>query len=515
MPSGVGKAWVLCARAAVAAVALFGCVAASQAQQSIVKQMYQVQGSVASVQVPLHKSRIIQLRSPVAQVSVGNPEVADILVLKANQLYVVGRSLGSTNVVLWDGANNVIATLDVEITHDLDSLKVRLHEMMPEERGIQVRSSKEAIVLSGEASSVVKMEAAMKLASSFLARSTDGKEAGKVMNLMQVGGAQQVMLEVKVAEIRRDVTKRFGINFNAVAPGSPWTIGAVNGGARFPDARFGTDNVRVPIFGPGEAQPIGPVIDEFAPNDLSITDKGFFASFLSKNFLFNAVIDAAKNNGLAKILAEPTLTTLTGQEAQFRSGGEFPIPVPQGDGQVTIQFKDFGVGLNFLPVVLDSGRISLKVNISVSELTSANSVVVGVENTRNVFAVPALSSRSSSSTLELSDGQTMAIAGLINDSLREQVNKFPGLAELPILGQLFRSQEFIKGQTELVIFVTPHFARPMPRELIRMPTDAFVEPNDLEFYLLGRMEGTRRKAPALPAESLQKGGVEAGFGHEL
>ncbi|MFQ5544383.1 MAG: type II and III secretion system protein family protein, partial [Acidiferrobacterales bacterium] len=262
---------------------------------------------------------------------------------------------------------------------------------------------------------------------------------------------------------------------------------------------------------PQRPTPIGPVVDEFLPNDLTIDDTGFFAHYLSGDFLFNSVIEAAKEEGLAKILAEPTLTTLTGQEATFISGGEFPIPVPDDDG-ITIEFKEFGIGLQFLPVVLDSGRISLKLNISVSELTATNSVVLDIAGSSTDFFVPALTKRSANATVELSDGQTLGIAGLISENLRETVRKFPGLGNIPILGLLFRSQDFVKGQTELVIFVTPHFARPTPPELVKLPTDDFVEPTDVEFYLKGRIEGKRSKqAP----EGFEQGGAEGNFGHDV
>lgn len=483
------------------------------AQQAPGSQPMFVSGTTDSMQVPLYKSRIIQVRAPVKTVSVGNPEIADILILQPRQVYVVGKALGTTNVVLWDQNDRAVAAVDLEVTHDLDSLKTKLYDLFPQEK-IEVRSSNGVVVLSGQVSGPSKMDAALKLASSFTPRGEKDKE-GRVLNLMQVGGAQQVMLEVKVAEINRTVLKRLDINWNAFYPGSKWTLGGVSGGARFPDAIFeglsGGD--RIPIF-PG-SQPSGPALDEFAPDPLSITDKGLFASFLSQDFLFNSVIDAAKNNGLARILAEPTLTTLTGQQATFLSGGEFPIPVPRGDEGITIEFKEFGVGLGFLPVVLDSGNINLKVDVSVSQLSSAASIVVGQAGTETEFAVPSLTTRSSSSTVELSDGQTIAIAGLVNDSLREQINKFPGLGDVPILGMLFRSQEFQKDQTELVIFVTPRFARPVLPELVKLPTDAFVEPTDLEFYLLGRMEGARPQTYSQPTGGVQKGGPEGAFGHQL
>ena len=251
------------------------------------------------------------------------------------------------------------------------------------------------------------------------------------------------------------------------------------------------------------------------PNPLSIVDKGLFLSYLTGNLLFNGVIDIAKENGLAKILAEPTLTTLTGQEAKFISGGEFPIPVPQGLDGITVEFKEYGVGLKFLPVVLDSDRINLKLNITVSELTENSSIVLGSENVSSSFFVPALTKRSASATVELANAQTLGIAGLINENLRQSVNKFPGLGDVPVLGALFRSQEFKKGQTELVIFVTPHFAKPIEPDLVRLPTDDFVEPNDAEFYLMGRLEGARREEDTSTHLLPEKGGAEGSFGHQL
>jgi pilus assembly protein CpaC len=294
---------------------------------------------------------------------------------------------------------------------------------------------------------------------------------------------QQVMLEVKVAEISRTELKRLDVRFNAILQGdNKWKWGGVNGGASFPDAPGG-----IPVF--NNPAPFGPVIDEFAPNDLIIQDKGFFASFLSDNALFNVAFDAAKENGLAKILAEPTLITQSGHEAQFLSGGEFPIPVPRGLEGTTIEFKEFGVGIKFLPIVLDSERISIKLSISVSELVSDNSVIVSSDGVSSAFLIPSLTKRSAESTVELADGQTIGIAGLINENIREVVTKFPGLGDIPLLGALFRSQEFRKGETELLILVTPHLAKPLTPAEIHLPTDDYVDPSDFGWYLSGRMEG--------------------------
>jgi pilus assembly protein CpaC len=484
------------------------------------------------LEVPLYKSRILSLGAPVTRISVGSPDIADLLLLRSTELYVLGKDLGTTNVLLWDADDILVATVSVEVTHDLSGLKKKLFELMPDEE-IEVRAAQRSIVLSGTVSSPTNMTAAIAIAEGYLAQVGTAKEtemfevqaqrgdgSGKVINLLQVGGAQQVMLEVKVAEISRRELRKFDMRFNTILNSSRWTTGAVNGGASFPDVIFNeetaiVDGVPTTIPGTGGRRPVfdgaapwGPAIDEFAPNDLFVEDKGLFGSLLTSDFLINVTLEAAKENGLAKILAEPNLTTLSGQEAKFLSGGEFPIPVPQGDETVTIEFKEFGVGVGFLPVVLGDGRINMVLNVSVSELVNANSVALGTNGSSSNFLVPSLAKRSANATVELSDGQTIGIAGLLNENMREVVNKFPGLGDIPILGHLFRSQEYVKGETELVILVTPHLAKPISPEKIKLPTDSFVEPNDAEFYLLGRMEGS-------DSPEQTGGGTKSEFGHNL
>ncbi|NHO67153.1 type II and III secretion system protein family protein [Aestuariicella hydrocarbonica] len=477
------------------------------------------------MQVPLYKSQILDINVPIQKVSMGNPDIADILVLRNGQLYVLGKKLGTTNVLLWNKNSQLIKAIDIEVTHDLNTLKAKLFRVLPDER-IEVYSSQGSLVLGGQVSSTARMNTALKIAQSYVSVAQrmegDGKakedKENRIVNLMSVGGAQQVMLKVTVAEMNRSSMKKLGVKFNALGIGdSNWNLGGVNGGATFPDALFEPDDVRIPVF--GESAPLGPVIDEFMPNDLSIADKGLFGSFLSENFIFNMTLEAAKENGSAKILAEPTLTTLTGQEARFLSGGEFPIPIPRGDRGTTIEFKEFGVGVNFVPVVLDSGRINLTLDVSVSELINGNSVIIRAEDSTSTFLIPSLTKRSAQSSVELADGETIGIAGLISENMREVVTKFPGLGDIPILGQLFRSSEFESGETELVILVTPVLATPF-KDKPALPTDHFVAPSDLEFYLLGRTYGTPEKsgtkststAQTLPVKS---GGIDQSFGHSL
>jgi pilus assembly protein CpaC len=450
----------------------------------------------AELEVPLYKSRVLSLPSSIKRISVGSPDIADLLLLRSTELYVLGKDLGTTNVLLWDANDILIAVVSVEVTHDLEGLKKKLHDLMPNE-AIEVRAAQRSIVLSGTVSSPTNVTAAVAIAKGYLAEAgtaketevfdqSQGGESGEVINLLQVGGAQQVMLEVKVAEISRRELRKFDMQFNALLTSSRWTSGATNGGTTFP----------------------GGLIENFTPNDLIIEDKGLFAGLATNDFLINLTLEAAKENGLAKILAEPNLTTLSGQEAKFLSGGEFPIPVPQANDSVTIEFKEFGVGVGFLPVVLGNGRINMVLNISVSELTNLSNVEVSSDSSSTSFLVPSLSKRSANATVELMDGQTIGIAGLLNENMREVINKFPGLGDIPILGHLFRSQEYVKGETELVILVTPHLAKPVGPDDMDLPTDSFVDPSDTDFYLWGRLEG------AASAEQ-GAGGTTSDFGHDL
>ncbi|UVJ44284.1 type II and III secretion system protein family protein [Pseudomonas sp. LS1212] len=461
-----------------------------------------------TIQVPIYKSRTLSTRAGVKRISVGNPNIADILITSPTQLYLLGRSLGSTNVLLWDNSNRLIESLDLEVVHDLGGLKSKLHQLLPEEN-IEVFSAQGALVLRGQVRSAAAMDTAMKVAKTYAAQTSSvvqgkGEAAAsaptqslEVINLLSVGGSQQVMLEVKVAEMQRSLVKNLNVRFNALDFGSSsrWSGGGFNNGQ-----------------GLGLTPGGGAVI---SPGSLIGGGKGLFAQFLSDEFLFNVVLEASKDNGSAKVLAEPTLTTLTGQQAEFISGGEFPIPITEDDG-ITIEYKEFGVGVKFLPVVLDSGRINLNLNVSVSELSNVNSLVLdtGLNSILGdgvTQVIPSLTKRSAESTVELGNGQTIAIAGLISENTRDFVSRFPGLGDLPVLGHLFRSQSFINGETELVILVTPHLAKPVDARAVRLPTEKFVEPSDLDFYLLGKTKGREPGRP-VPVSLGVSGG---NFGHDL
>lgn len=465
--------------------------------------------STTRLSLPLYKSEFLLLDKRPSRVSVGNPEIADIVLLRSKQIHVVGRSLGSTNVVFWDASDTIFQTVNIEITHDLQSLKEKLHTMMPGEP-IRVYSAADKLILEGEVSSATSVSAAMKVASGYLPEcratqtvtkksSIEGMVGGRgscgnseVVNLMKVVGSQQIMLEVKVAEISRTLLRSFDTDLTLLNFSGNRQIGAVNGGADLPIPTGGG----IPAAG-------------------SIADKGLFFQQLTGSNFFQAALELSRSKGLAKILAEPTLTTLTGRPATFVSGGEIPVPVPE-DGRTSIQFKDFGVKVQFLPTILEQGRISLDLDIAVSELTQTQPISVTSEGSSGLYVIPSLSKRGVTSTVELANGQTIGIAGLIQDNVREVYTQMPGIGDLPVIGNLFRSQEFISGQTELVIFVTAHLAKPIAADKVRLPTESFIPPSDVEFYLLGQMEG-RETVPESDriAPSLTGGTEGLAFGHDL
>ncbi|WP_394175081.1 type II and III secretion system protein family protein [Thalassotalea litorea] len=445
------------------------------------------------VTIPIFQSKNLAVDGNINRVSIGNPEIADILVLRKDQLYVVGKSLGHTNVLIWDENEQVIDVMNIEVTHDLNALRERLYQYLPEQP-IGVESSQGQLVLTGEVSSLAKMGQAVDLAEGY-AGAGGKKGNSNIVNMMSVGGGHQVMLEVTVAEVQSEVARRLDSKMLLAIDGSDGNIGIASG-ANLLDSLGLSDSI----------------------------GRGFFGSLVDGDLLFDFALDVAKRNGLAKILAEPNITALSGQEAEFLSGGEFPIPVPgQGNGGTTIQYRDFGVGVSFVPTILDSGQINLNLKVLVSELSNSASVSIAPADTNSVISVPSIIKRTTSTTVELGDGQTIAIGGLISDTFRESVNKIPGLGDIPILGQLFRSQEFIKGQTELVIMVTPRLVRPFNKEGITLPTDGFVEPGDLSFYLLGNLSSrpvTRPKQEYQSDSNNQAvlpndGGTEQKYGHEL
>ena len=442
------------------------------------------------------KSVIVESPAVIRKFALAAPEYADVTVLSPRQIYLIGKVPGATNASIWGVDGKIAAMLDIEIMPDVSRLKEKIHEMFPNEKDIKVTASHDAVVLSGTVSNAANLSQVVALANAYAPQDKDKK--GKVMNLLEVGGVHQVMLEVRVSEMSRTLLRRLGVNFAYISEG-----GQV----------FGVSLLKS-LTQVGSTVLNGPVL---SPKDFSNTvgvgsNINSILRFSAGGATWTSFIDALKENGLTKVLAEPTLITTSGRTANFLAGGEYPIPVPQGGttNTVTIEYKTFGVGLNFTPTVLSSNKISMDVRPEVSELDFTNAVAL------QGYVVPSLTTRRVATTIELADGQSFAIAGLLKEDLREVVSKFPVLGDIPILGVLFRSTQYQKNETELVIIVTPHLVKPVDMAKQTLPTDAFVEPNDFEFYLLGSLEGRGEpsrtsKGAAVPRSD--KGGLEGDFGH--
>ena len=411
------------------------------------------QRDIQKLELTSGKSKVLDLPVAIKRASLANPDVADTVVLSPTQLYLTGKTTGITNLTLWNESGKMMGMYDVVIAPDLSRLKENFHKSLPEEKGILVTSSHDHITLSGTASNANSLSRALSIAEAYAPK--------KVINSMQVGGVQQVMLEVRVAEMNRELIKRLGINFSAMGP-NEFGVSLLGGLTSL----TGFTN---PGVGGGAATVTTAVTQAI---------QGVFG-FDTGSLSWTGFIDALKEENLLKVLAKPTLVALNGQEAAFLAGGEFPIPVPQTFGLVTIQFKKFGVGLVFTPNILDSKHISLNVAPEVSELDFTNAL-----RTQG-FTIPAITTRRATTTIELADGQSFAIGGLMRDNVRESVKKVPFLGEIPILGALFRSSSFQKSESELLIIVTPHLVTPLDMTAQTLPTDYYVEPNDFEFYFMG------------------------------
>ena len=412
-----------------------------------------------------------------------DPEIADIVLISNREIYVNGNSAGVTNVSLW--GKQRFSSTRVSVEPDISILKEKLYKILPKEK-IAVEAAGDSVVLSGEVSGPTILETALSLATPYA-----GGKKEKVVNLLHVGGVQQVMVAVRVAEINRSVGKEIGINF-AWSGANGSSIGAT------------LLNKLTSLTSIGQ---MGGTNSGTFTQGLS-TGINAFVGGASSGLVWAAFFDFLKQQGLGKILAEPNLVATSGQEASFLAGGEFPIPVPSGLGTVSIEYKKFGVALVFTPTVLDNDKISLRVNPEVSELDFTSQTTVVVQG----FLVPALRVRRTSTQVEMKDGQTLAIAGLLSDTHRNVINKYPLIGDLPVLGALFRSKNFQKSETELVILVTPHLVKNQPPGPDRLPTDKYIEATDPEFYLLNRLEGRgvpRRTHPVSP----QVSGPPPEFGH--
>jgi pilus assembly protein CpaC len=423
------------------------------------------------------KSIVLRSDSPIQRISIANPNIVDYILMSPHEIYLTAKEAGTTNLMLWRD-NRVAAIYDLVVRYDISDLKQRLHEILPEERDLRVMATNDSITLAGKLSNASSMNQALSLAQAYAPE-------GKIQNLTQVGGVHQVMLEVRISEMSRQITRRLGINF-AGTDGDDLGVsllGSLGQVVKPSDAALITDNVGFAI------SPAVNALFRFSTGDITWT--GF--------------VDALREDGLIKILAEPTLITLSGQSANFLAGGEFPVPVPQGLGTVAIEYKPFGVGLVFTPIVLSENKISIQVSPEVSDIDYTTAITLGG------YLIPGLRTRRASTSIELGDGQSFAIAGLLRESVRSINSEFPILGRIPILGPLFQSKKFQKEESELIIIVTPHLVKPLDQRNQPLPTDFYVEPNDVEFYLFGKLEGSAKDSTS-PAVS---GELDGEFGHSI
>jgi pilus assembly protein CpaC len=439
------------------------------------------------VHLKVGHSKVFRTPFTLKRISVADPEIADIILISEREVYVNGLAPGVTNISMWGKTRFTSASVMVEA--DLTLLKEKLHQVLPKEK-IGAEAAGDSIVLSGEVSGPVAQSTAIALALPYA-----GGKKDKVVNLMHVGGVQQVMLEVRVAEINRLVAERIGVNFNALAPGGNFGVNQINNLASVSDlTRIFTGVTRsssTTAFTQGLSSAIMAM-----------------GGWTAAGTLWTVFLDLLKQQNLGRVLAEPNLVTTSGQKASFLAGGEFPIPVPQsgigGAATITIDWKKYGVQLDFTPTVLTEGKIAVKVHPIVSELDYTNSL------TTDNYVVPGLRTREMDTHVEVKDGQTFSIAGLLSDTSRNVINKFPVLGDIPILGVLFRSTNYQRNETELVTLVTPHLVKPMAPGAARLPTDKWIEPTDVDTYLLGLDQGRTKPTPKpTPAAPLPPG-----FGHQ-
>jgi pilus assembly protein CpaC len=407
----------------------------------------------AAIQIELGEGQLLRLTRPAETVFVADPTIADIQVKSPKLVYVFGIKTGQTTLFAVDRNEQVLADMPITVTHDLTRLNDMLKSMLPG-FGVTADSISGAVVLTGNVDSAVQAENVRRLAARFV-----GKDE-EVINRLNVVGPNQVNLRVRVAEVSRDALKQFGFNWDALLQAGSFV------------AALGIGN---PVLGAA----VGGVFQRNPDTRVDNLGLGFNTS----NVSLNTVIDAMADEGLVSILAEPNLTAVSGETANFLAGGEFPIPVPQtgttGTPTITVEYKKFGVSLAFTPTLLDNGRISLKVIPEVSQLTDGLVEIQG-------FTIPGLTTRRAETTVELGSGQSFAIAGLFQNDITRNLSKFPGLGDLPVLGPLFHSDKFRRQESELVIVVTPYVVRPVSGVRMASPTDGLVAPNDYERIIEGQ-----------------------------
>jgi pilus assembly protein CpaC len=399
------------------------------------------------------KSVVIDLPRDIKDVLVADPKIANAVVRSAQRAYIIGAAVGQTNIVFFDSAGQQIAAYDIAVKRDLNGVRAALRQTLPN-ADIQIDGVGDGVMLSGSASSPIEAQQAGDLA----ARLVGGVD--KVVNSIAVRGRDQVMLKVTLAEVQRTVIKQLGIDLSA-------------------NLNYGTAVVKFNNTTP------------FTANNAPLVRTNELTTAFGATPSVQATLRAMESAGVVRTLAEPNLTAISGESATFVSGGEFPIPTgvtcqTTSSGAIgqcvqTVSFKKFGISLNFTPVVLTEGRISLRVMTEVSEVSTENALTGGTGGT----TIPSIKTRRAETTLEIPSGGAMAMAGLIQEQTKQAINGFPGLMQLPILGTLFRSRDFVNSQTELMVLVTPYVVRAVAQKDLSRPDDGFASASDPQADFLG------------------------------
>lgn len=396
----------------------------------------------SGISIPVSRSELLTFNEDVQEVVVADPNVADVVVHGTTRVSIVGKAIGRTNVRVFNGAGKLVADTTVSVTHDVPEIRRVLKNLFPNEQ-IGVELVNDNVAITGMISDSETAERAVKVVEEFVNdKRVSDEERPKIINLAKIRSGQQVMLRVRVGEMQRTTAKQLGMNFEAVKDIGNFTIGTA---------------ATVPVQGDAQR---------------------FSAGFSAGSASLSALLDALEDEGLFKVLAEPNLVAISGERAEFLAGGEFPIPVAQGNGAVSVQFREYGVGVQFTPMVLSPNRLRLIVQPEVSEIDRSVATSDGV---------PGLLSRRVKTTVELAPGESFMIAGLIQDKVESGVTEVPGVAEIPILSGLFRRTSYDRFERELVIAVTPYLVDPATGAEIRLPSDDFRPASLMESFFFGAL----------------------------
>lgn len=452
--------------------------------------------------LPLGKSAIIELPVDVRDMLVTNPLVADAVLRSPRRIYVLGMASGSTDAVFFDDAGRKILQLNIRVAQDISLLSSTLRGVLPT-GSVQVVPLKDSVILTGVVMNAADSEKASRIAAQFVSAPE------KVLNMLSIAGKDQVMLEVRIVEVQRNVIKQLGVDLNAVLGQLGETqysfglsptfgvngslLGGMTGGYKLDTTKQPV--MQQPCTGPGwAAGALCPVVVREGGN----SDAATISNTAGDPGLNSAkgMIQAFERVGLVRTLAEPNLTVLSGEAGKFLAGGEFPVPVAvDNTGKISVEFKPYGVGLGYTPVVLSGGRISLKLSTEVSELSSLGAYSVSGGTGSSVLTVPGLTVRRAETTVELPSGGSLMIAGLLQQTTKQTIDAIPGMTNMPVLGALFRSRDFLNGETELVIIITPYIVDPTRPQNLRTPADGLRIAGDMSTVLLGRLNQVV-KAPA-------------------